>query len=533
MLRGILTVGGWTMLSRLLGFGRDILIADLIGAGPVADAFFVANRLPNLFRRLFGEGAFNAAFVPAFATLLTSEGEASAQAFAEQAMAVMGFWLLGLTIAGEVFMPQLMAAMAPGYAAIPAKFALVVELSRITFPYMPLICLTALLSGVLNGLNRFAVAAAAPVIYNITSIGFMLGLLGLVPTEGHALAYGVSVSGVFQLALVVWGVRRAGMRIHLPRPRMTPRMRLLLRRMGPGLLGAGVTQLNLSVDVIIGSLLPAGTVSVLYYADRINQLPLGTIGAAVGTALLPTLARLVGAGDERGARDSLNRAIEYALLLTLPAAMALMICAQPIISTLFGRGAFGAHSVMLSAQCLAAYAIGLLAFVIVKVLVPGFFARGDTGTPVKIGMAAVAFNLALNLVFMRPFQHLGPALATSCAAWANVVALTVVLGRRGHLVPDAAIRSRVPRMLAATLVMGGVLWLLQVAPPPSLPIPGARWIGLGLLVGLGALGYGVAGQLVGAFDVRGVLVRLTRRRLTPATIASTTAPEPLPAPSVE
>ncbi len=530
MLRGILTVGGWTMLSRLFGFCRDILIADLIGAGPVADAFFVANRLPNLFRRLFGEGAFNAAFVPAFATLLTNEGEPAAQAFAEQAMAVLGFWLFGLTVAGELFMPQLMALMAPGFALVPAKFALVVELSRITFPYMPLICLTALLSGVLNGLNRFAVAAAAPVIYNLTSIGFMLGLLGLVPTEGHALAYGVSVSGVFQLALVVWGVRRSGMRIHLPRPRMTPRMRQLLRRMGPGLLGAGVTQLNLSVDVIIGSLLPAGTVSVLYYADRINQLPLGTIGAAVGTALLPTLSRLVGRGDEAGARTSLNRALEYALLLTLPASVALMVSAVPIIGTLFGRGAFGAHAVLLSAQCLAAYAVGLPAFVIVKVLVPGFFARGDTATPVKIGMAAVAFNLALNLAFMRPLQHLGPALATSVAAWANVVALAVMLARRGHLTTDFAIRRRVPRMLLAALAMGGMLWLLQSAPPPPLPIPGARWIGLGLLVGVGALAYAVAGQLFGAFDVRGVLARL---RLTPAAIGSTTAPEPHPVPSTE
>ena len=534
MLRGILTVGGWTMLSRVLGFCRDILIADLIGAGPVADAFFVANRLPNLFRRLFGEGAFNAAFVPAFASLLTSEGEAAAQAFAEQAMAVLGFWLLGLTVAGEVFMPQLMAVMAPGFAAVPAKFALVVELSRITFPYMPLICLTALLSSVLNGLDRFAVAAAAPVIYNVTSIAFMLGLIGLVPTEGQALAYGVSVSGVFQLALVVWGVRRSGMRIRLPRPRLTPQMRLLLRRMGPGLLGAGVTQLNLSVDVIIGSLLPAGTVSVLYYADRINQLPLGTIGAAVGTALLPTLSRQVGAGDEDGARGSLNRAIEYALLLTLPASVALMVSAVPIIGTLFGRGAFGAHSVLLSAQCLAAYAVGLPAFVVVKVLVPGFFARGDTSTPVKIGMAAVAFNLALNLAFMRPFQHLGPALATSIAAWANVAALAVVLGRRRHLLPDVVIRRRVPRMLLAAVAMGGVLWLSQATPLPLPPVPGARWIGLGLLVGLGALVYAVAGQLLGAFDVVGVLARLTRRRrLTPAVIGSTTAPEPHPAPTSE
>ena len=293
MLRGILTVGGWTMASRILGFARDILIAALLGAGPVADAFFVANRLPNLFRRLFGEGAFNAAFVPAFSGLLASDGHDSAQKFAEQAAAVMTFWLLGLTLLAEVFMPYLMAVLAPGFEAIPAKFHLAVTLSRIAFPYMPLICLTALLSGVLNGLDRFAAAAAAPVVYNLTSIAFMLGLWHVLPTPGHALAVGVSVSGVFQLILVAWAVHRAGYRLHLPRPRLTPQMRQLLRRMAPGLLGAGVTQLNLSVDVIIGSLLPPGTVSVLYYADRVNQLPLGTIGVAVGTALLPTLSRQV------------------------------------------------------------------------------------------------------------------------------------------------------------------------------------------------------------------------------------------------
>ncbi|HET9019934.1 MAG TPA: murein biosynthesis integral membrane protein MurJ, partial [Acetobacteraceae bacterium] len=412
MIRGILTVGGWTMASRLLGFARDILIAALLGAGPVADAFFVANRLPNLFRRLFGEGAFNAAFVPAFSGLLTSEGAGAAAGFAGQAASVMTFWLLGLTILAEIFMPQVLAVIAPGFSDLPAKFDLAVTLSRIAFPYMPLICLTALVSGVLNGLDRFAAAAAAPVLYNITSIAFMLALGGFVPTEGHALALGVSVSGVLQLALVVWAAHRAGMTLHLPRPRLTPEVRRLLRRMAPGLLGAGVTQLNLSVDVVIGSLLPPGTVSVLYYADRVNQLPLGTIGAAVGTALLPTLSRQVHGASPRDAVNTLNRAIEYALLLTLPASLALIVCNLPIIAVLFGRGAFHPDAVYKSGQALAAYGAGLPAFVLVKVLVPAFFARGDTSVPVKVGMAAVALNLALNLAFMAPLQHLGPPLAS-------------------------------------------------------------------------------------------------------------------------
>ena len=519
MLRGILTVGGWTMASRILGFARDMLIAALLGAGPVADAFFVANRLPNLFRRLFGEGAFNAAFVPAFTGLLATDGHDAAQRFAEQAAAVMAFWLVGLTIAAEIFMPQLMAVLAPGFAAIPEKFELAVTLSRIAFPYMPLICLTALLSGVLNGLDRFAAAAAAPVVYNLTSIGFMIGLLGVVPTVGHALAWGVSVSGVFQLALVAWAVRRAGMKLHLPRPKLTPQMRLLLRRMAPGLLGAGVTQLNLSVDVIIGSLLPSGTVAVLYYADRINQLPLGTIGAAVGTALLPTLSRQVNGATPGEAIGTLNRAIEYALVLTLPAAAALMVACQPIIYVLFGRGAFDLAHVDRSAGALAAYAVGLPAFVMVKVFIPAFFARGDTATPVKIGFAAIALNLALNLAFMVPLQHLGPPLASSIAAWGNIGGLAWVLHRRGQFARDALLTRRVPRMLAASGIMAAVLWGLRDSVYAALLHgPGLRWLGLGLLVGGGLAAYALAGQVLGAFDARDILARMARRRRPAATM---------------
>jgi putative peptidoglycan lipid II flippase len=513
MLRGILTVGGWTMASRVLGFARDILIAAMLGAGPVADAFFVANRLPNLFRRLFGEGAFNAAFVPAFSGLLAAEGAPAAQRFAEEATSVMVFWLSGLTILAELAMPALMLVLAPGFLEIPDKFALAVTLSRITFPYMPLICLTALLSGVLNGLDRFAAAAAAPVLYNLTSIAFMLGLAGVMPTLGHALAWGVSASGVFQLALVAWAVRRAGMKLSLPRPRLTPQMRLLLRRMGPGLLGAGVTQLNLAVDVIIGSLLAPGTVSILYYADRVNQLPLGTIGVAVGTALLPTLSRQALAGEANAAISTLNRALEYALTLTLPAAFALLAIPGAIIGVLFGRGAFDAHSVVLSAQALAAYAAGLPAFVLVRVLVPAFFARGDTATPVKVGITMVGLNLALNVAFMVPLQHLGPPLASSLAAWCNVAVLSVMLRRRGYLAIDDELSRVVPRTLIAGLAMVAVLLTLQRAMyAPVAAMGGVRWLALGALITGGLAAYGIAGQLLGAFDLREMAGGLRRRR---------------------
>ena len=281
---------------------------------------------------------------------------------AEETFAVMTFWLGIMTIAGEIFMPQLMIVLAPGFAADPAKFALAVDLSRITFPYLILICLAALVSGVLNGLERFTAASASYVLFNIISIACMLWMTPYVPTVGHALSWGVTLSGVAQLGLLLFAVRLGGMGLSVPRPRLTPQMRLLMRRMAPGLVGAGVTQLNLAVDVIIASLLPPGTVSVLYYADRVQQLPLGVIGTAVGTALLPLLSRQVRAGEAVAAIGTLNRAIEYSLFLTMPAALALILCAYPIILVLFGRGEFEATSVLFSSQSLAAYALGLPAF---------------------------------------------------------------------------------------------------------------------------------------------------------------------------
>ena len=513
MIRGILTVGVWTMASRVLGFGRDMLIAAFLGAGPVADAFFVALKLPNLFRRLFGEGAFNAAFVPSFAGMLHVEGRAAANRFAEETTSVMVFWLIGLTIAGEVFMPQLMAVLAPGFAAMPEKFALAVDLTRITFPYLFLICLTALFSGILNGLDQFAAAAAAPVLFNLFSIAAMVLLTPYVPNAGYSLAWGVTVSGVAQLGLLIWAVRRAGMRIRLPRPRLTPQIRILFRRMAPGLVGAGVTQVNLAVDVIVASLLPPGTVALLYYADRIQQLPLGVIGAAVGTALLPLLSRQIRAGEGEAAITTLNRALEYALFLTLPAALALAVSAHPIVSVLFERGAFDSQAAILSAQALAAYALGLPAFVTVKVLAPAFFARGDTAAPVKIGMVCVALNLALNLAFMVPFRHVGPALATSLAAIVNTAWLGIVLRREGHLRFDAPLRRRMPRMVLASVAMASTLALVQ---GPLFAAAerhhGMKYLALAVLVAAGGAAYVVAGQILGAFDLREIGTLLRRRR---------------------
>ncbi len=515
MLRSVLTVGAWTMVSRILGFVRDIIIAALLGAGPVADAFVIALKLPNLFRRLFGEGAFNAAFVPAFAGTLATEGPDAARRIGEQALAVMAAWLGALTVVGVLAMPAIVTVLAPGFSDDPAQFALTVELTRITFPYLLLICLVALLSGVLQSLDRFAAAAATPILFNFCTILALWLLTPHVATAGHALAWGVVVSGMLQLVLMALACRAAGMSLAMPRPRLTPQVRLLLRRMGPGIIGGGVTQINLAIDTIIASFLPGGSIAFLYFADRVNQLPLGVIGAAVGTALLPLLSRQVRAGEEDASRRTLNRAIEISLVLTLPAALALAVCATPIVAVLFGRGAFGAAEISATAAALAVYAIALPAYVLTKPFAGGFFARGDTVTPVRIGVVAVALNLALNLALMGPFAHVGIAMATAVSAVFNATALGVVLWRRGHLVPDARLLSRGMRMAAAACIMALALWLIEDRVFSVVEgMRGLRWVGLVLLVAGGMAAYFGSGLLIGAFHARELLGLLRRRRAT-------------------
>ncbi len=512
MTRDALTVGLWTLASRVFGFARDILIAAVLGTGPVADAFFVALRLPNLFRRLFGEGAFNAAFVPSISFILHKDGLEAATGFAEEATAVMIFWLGGLTILGEIFMPWVLYVLAPGFAGAQTKFDLAVSLTRIMFPYLFFVCLTALFSGVLNAMGRFAAAAAAPVLFNVVSIAFMLLLSPYTPNPGYALAWGVTVSGVVQLGLLVWAMNRAGMRISVPRPKLTPRMQSLFRRMAPGLLGAGVTQLNVSIDIIIGTLLPAGSVSLLYYADRVNQLPLGVIGTAAGTALLPAITRHIALGDGTAALSALNRALESVLMLTLPAAIGLSVAALPVMDVLFVRGAFSQHNAVLAAQSLAAFALGLPAFAVVKILTPGFFARGDTVTPLKIGVAAVVLNLGLNLVFMAPLHAVGPALATSLSSAFNVICLVVLLRRRGHFTLDSGARRRLPRLLAAGACMAVVIALVEFWLGPST----TTILQFLLIAFASGLAYAGAGLALRAFDLTPLAPILRRLRKQPA-----------------
>jgi putative peptidoglycan lipid II flippase len=512
LLRAVTTVGGFTMLSRVLGFVRDVLTAHFLGAGAVADAVFVAQRLPNMFRSLFAEGAFSAAFVPLFAGKVAAEGKEAARRFAEDVLAVWLVALLAFVVVGEMFMPTVVELIAAGFAADPAKFELTVALTRITFPYLLFISLVALQGGVLNSVERFAAVAATPMLLNIFLIlGLEIGARLGAPM-GHVFAWACTAAGFAQFAWLMASCRQAGMALSLPLPRLTPAVRRMLMVMLPGVFGAGVTQINQLISTQIASHLGTGAVSYLYYADRLNQLPLGVVGIAVGTAILPPLSKQIRGGDVASARHTQNRGIELAFLLTLPAAVALGVAAEPILTVLFQRGAFDANDAHATALALAAYAAGLPAFVLVKVLVPGFFARHDTRTPVWIGAVAMVVNAALAVALMEPLAHVGNALALSVAGWVNALLLAVLLRRRGYFAFDARSRRTLPRILAAALGMGVALLAVERLLGAAFAGPLAvRVAALAVLVAAGLAAYGALALVLGVAEL-GELKRRLRRR---------------------
>jgi putative peptidoglycan lipid II flippase len=512
LLRSAATVGLLTLMSRVLGFLRDMLTAAFLGAGPVTDAFFVAQRLPNLFRSLFAEGAFNAAFVPLFAGAIATDGRPSAKRFAEDALAVLVTALFVFVAAAEVFAPAFVRVLAPGFESDPEKFALTVALARVTFPYLLYISLASLQSGVLNSVERFAAAAATPMLLNAFLIGAMLMVR---PVNGFVLAWAITASGFAQFLWLMVSCWRAGLPLAMPRPRFTPQVKQLLRLMVPGTFGAGVTQLNLVVSTAIASLLPTGAVSYLYYADRLNQLPLGVVGIAVGTAILPPLSRQVRTGDEAGAQATQNRGLELALLLTLPAAVGLGVLAHPILAALFQRGAFDAAATAATAPALTAYAAGLPAFVLIKILAPGFFARRDTGTPVKIAAMAMAVNAAgtVLLGFVLPWAHIGIAIAGSFSGWINALALMAMLHRRGHFSLDRQSRRALPRIAGAALGMGALLAGAMSWASPLLEGPFMQRLSvLAALIALGLASFALLVFLLGAARWGDVIKRLRRRK---------------------
>lgn len=510
--RATATIGGYTLLSRLLGFVRDILIAALVGAGVVTDAFFIAFKFPNLFRRLFAEGAFNSGFVPVFNRILHNEGDAAAKRFAEDALAALVLTAGITTAVFELAMPVVMVAFAPGWIDDPVKYDLAVTLARITFPYLLLVSVVSLLGAVLNSIGRFAAVAATPILLNLDIIAALVAFGSVFPTKGHALAVGVSAAGVVQLIWLYVVCARAGWSLKPRLPRWTPRVRELFRLMLPGVFGSGVAQINIAVDTVIASLLATGAVSYLFYADRLVQLPLGVIGVALGTALLPILSRHLGAGNNAAANHDLNRGIEISLLLGLPAAVALVIAPGPIVTVLFQRGEFDATAAHATALAVAASAVGLPAYVLTKVLAPAFYARHDTRTPVKIATAALVLNTALNLWFVYAIAAAWAlAFATALSAWLNVVCLWVLLRRRGHFVMDERLRKILPRLVLACAAMGGSLWFgtVLLAPMFASGTEVLRLGGLALLIGDGLAVFALLAHFTGAANLRelGALIR--------------------------
>jgi putative peptidoglycan lipid II flippase len=462
IIRSAAKVGGFTSISRILGFVRDQLIAFTLGTGDVADAFFVAQRFPNLFRTLFAEGAFNSAFVPIFAGKVESESVASAQKMAQEVYSAMLAWMLLFCALCMALMPWLIYLFAWGFKGSPEKMALVIGLTQLCFPYLLFMTLTALQGGVLNSLNRFTAAAAAPILLNIVMIlsnviawGIGSGNSAL---TGYIFAAGVTLSGLAQYVLLAVACRSAGLMFWPKLPRLTPDVKQVFWRSVPGIFSGGVMQINLLIATSLASGIEHAN-SYLYYADRLYQLPLGVIGVAIGVVLLPTLSRRLRAGDEAGALDAKNRALEFSLFLTLPATAALMVIGIPILHTVFEHGAFKSVDTYAVAPAVAAFALGLPAYSLTKVFQPGFYARGDTRTPMRFAIISVLVNIVGSVTLSYFISYVGIALATSVAAWINAGQLYFRLRKLGHFSFDEESEDRIMLILHSTIIMAGALAL--------------------------------------------------------------------------
>jgi putative peptidoglycan lipid II flippase len=514
MIGRIFTVGGLTLLSRVTGLARDVMLAAVLGAGPVADAFVVAWRLPNHFRAIFAEGAFNAAFVPAYARIRTQGGADSARLFADRVFTLLFASQVVLLALAWLLTPQVIALLAPGFAKDPGRFALAVDLTRITFPYLLLVSLVTLYGGILNALSRFAAAAAAPILLNLSMMA-ALAFAVFFPTAGHAAAWGVLIAGCLEVLFLLADATRQGVMPVFRWPRLDMEVKLFLKRFAPATIGSAETQIALFADTIIASFLAAGAISALYYADRLNQLPIGVIGIAAGTVLLPEMARRIAAGDEQGARHVQNRVVELTLLLSIPCLVAFLLVPELIMRALFLRGAFSAADAQAAAATLSAYAIGLLPFVLLRSATVTFLARGDTMTPVIALFFAVLANVALKVVFWKltGLAQVGLAIATSIGAWVNF-ALLLWLAWRGRLIAlDPGLKRSAARLALAGLVLALVLWLVE-RPLAALVSGRVTLKDEAELAALAAIGAVVYGCLVLALFGREWLARFRRAGTT-------------------
>ncbi len=523
LVKNVGTIGGLTAISRVFGFARDMLLARVLGAGLVADAFQLAFTLPNTFRRLFAEGAFSVAFVPMYSRALhgaddSAAGEAAANKFANDVLSVFVWILLIFSALAMIFMPAIVWALASEYTKVSGKFELTVFLSRVTFPYLGFISLMAMLAGVLNARSKFGPAAFAPVLLNIFLITAILtgnhlrGTSGNDTVIGLSLAIAVALSGIGQFAYLWWETRKAGVRLKLSLPKFTPEVKKLGALILPATFGAGIYQISQFVDTFFATSLPQGSLSLLKYADRLNQMPLGIVGIALGTAILPMLSRHIHTGEAAEAQRLQASAFEIGTLLTLPAATALAICAPAFCTAFFVGGKFTPADGAMMASIVMALVAGLPAYVIVKILNPGFFAREDTRTPVITALISLTFNIFLNVMVVREWGIVGLASATAASATLNCLLLYAVLHRRGWFRFTWRLAGRVARQLIATAAMGALLWWLtpQLTVHYSGPWFGRVW-SLSLIVFSGMAVFFATAFAVGAID-KSVLAQLRRKR---------------------
>src|ERR1700716_4025189 len=456
MIGRMFTVGGLTLLSRLTGFARDILLAAVLGAGPVADAFFVALRLPNHFRAIFAEGAFNAAFVPAYAHLY-GQSVQSAKLFADRIFTLLFSVQILLLLVAWLFMPQVIAILAPGFSGDPERVELAIALTRITFPYLLLITLVTLYGGMLTVMHRFASAAAAPIFLNLSMMA-TLALAALFPGPGYAAAWGVLIAGLLEFSLLAGDAARNGILPRFAPLKLDDDVRAFFRALGPATVGSMGTQVALFADTIIATFLPAGALSALYYADRLNQLPIGVIGIAIGTVLLPEMSRQLTSYDQAGAAASQRRAFDFTLLFSVPFVAAFLTVPDVIMRAMFARGAFSKTDAAAAGATLAAYGVGLIPFVLIRSAVATFYARKDTATPVKAALTGVAVNVALKVALVGALAQVGLALATAVGAWVNLLLVIGFAVRAGYLDLDRALMQSLAKFVVSGAVLGAAFW---------------------------------------------------------------------------
>jgi putative peptidoglycan lipid II flippase len=521
--RSLGSVGGLTLASRILALVRDSLQARYVGANFASDAFLVAFRLPNMFRAFFAEGAFSSAFIPMFNRKLAEEGGGRGAAFdfAERSLSVLFAFLAAMTVVMLVAAWPLTALLSGGFHRqhpTHDQFAFAVELSRITIPYLMLICLASLLGGILNSLDKFWVNAAAPILLNIAMVGGLVAFHGTPYESARVQALSVPVGGLLQLAWLFFACRAAGVSLRPRMPSIDADVKRLMQLILPAAIGAGAVQFNLVVSTALsGYLLGEGSISYIYYADRVNQLPLGMIGIGLGTILLPTISRLLSSGEEEKAMDTQNRGMELALFLTLPAMVALIVAAEPIVRGLFQYGHFDAADTVKCSWALAGFSIGLPSYVLVKVLTPGYYARHDTKTPVRYAIQSVGVNLVGNLTLIPllgqfGYGHVGPPLATALSSTANVWFLYSTLAKRGYFVADAQLKRRIPRLALASVLMGiAIFGVAKLLNPWLTARLWERYTALVVLVGAGVAVYGVACFLTRAFVLDDLKTLMKRR----------------------